>query len=198
MNKYRRKLKEPAWQLSSTHSWGDVESSLQSTCQALEEVSKKDKDLSSAAGKLRGAFRTLCRCAGVGHTFASILPNDSLGLASAVCGGFKVIFLGLQKMGIYREEIYRTLEDLPYVLSDHTVSGDVPTYSEDEELHGRAALLYASVFKLLEHILQWFVKNAVGMRYSSIFPENSTAWRANTPQSPPSRCSSTRPDSQTS
>jgi hypothetical protein len=77
-----------------------------------------------------------------------------------LCGSLKVVFAGLRMTGIYRQEVYRTLEDLPSRLKD--LAADVKSHDRDEEVHRRAADLYVATFKLLNHILHWFLKNNWG------------------------------------
>ena len=116
----------------------------------------KDKDFSGTSGKLKRAFRSLCRTAGTGENLVALIPNDSF--TSVLCGGLKIIFSGLRQTGIYREEVYKALEDLPYILIHH--AAHVKIYEQDRELHGHLACLYAVVFGLLNHILVWFSKNS--------------------------------------
>ncbi|KAK0624319.1 hypothetical protein B0T14DRAFT_565599 [Immersiella caudata] len=168
VNKYRRKLKLPALSASTEHSWTDVDTELQSACTAMEAVAARDSDFSGSVGKLRRAFRMLCHQAGCGNTFVSLIPNDAFGFSSMLCGGLKVIFTGLYQTALYREEVYRTLEDLPYILADHSTPLSLPVCGEDEELHRRTALMYVSVFKLLEHLLGWFAKNTFVTRMKLI------------------------------
>jgi len=161
-NKYRQKLKLPALSVDARHNWADLDVELQSACSAMEAVAARDKDFSGSVGKLRRAFRMLCQQAGCGNTFVSLIPNDAFGFSSILCGGLTVIFTGLQQTALYRDEVYRTLEDLPYILTDHSTPLNLFVCGDDEDLHRRTALLYISVFKLLEHLLGWFVKNTFG------------------------------------
>ncbi|EAT81977.2 hypothetical protein SNOG_10583 [Parastagonospora nodorum SN15] len=66
------------------------------TVDRLEKLAVKDKDMSGSLGKLRRVFRGLCRNAGVGQTAATLIPNDSFGFTSVLCGSLKAVFLGLQ------------------------------------------------------------------------------------------------------
>ncbi|KAK3315819.1 hypothetical protein B0H66DRAFT_559782 [Apodospora peruviana] len=160
VNKYRQKLKLPAVDSTAAHSWTEVETEVSTACSALENLASRDKDLSGSAGKLRRAFRGLCQHAGAGQTFVSLIPNDAFGFSSILCGSLKVIFTGLYQTAVYREEVYRALEDLPYILTDHAVHVNISLFNDDEELHRRTASLYVAVFKVLEHLLGWFVKNS--------------------------------------
>ncbi|ORY18243.1 hypothetical protein BCR34DRAFT_596466 [Clohesyomyces aquaticus] len=155
-NKYRKKLKQPMLETTTQHSWTEVETCVQTACEGLEKLAVKDKDMSGSLGKLKRGFRSLCRNAGAGQTLANLIPNDSFGFTSVLCGGIKVVFAGLRATGLYREEIYRTLEHLPYILEDH--AANVRIYKEDEEIHRRAATLYVAIFDVLRHILLWFLK----------------------------------------
>lgn len=161
-NKYRQKLKLPPLTLTATHSWTEVERELQTACSSVEAAAGRDKELTGSVGKLRRAFRTLCQHASAGQTFVSLVPNDVFGFSSILCGGLKAIFTGLYQTALYREEVYRVLEDLPYILTDHSVPLNVSLYNNDEELHRRTAALYVSVYKLVEHLLNWFIRNTFG------------------------------------
>lgn len=136
-----------------------MEECVKSACDELEKCAAKDKDMSGRCGKLKKAFRGLCRNAGAGQTVANMIPNDSFN--SVLCGGIKVIFLGLRQTGLYREEVYQALEDLPYIITDH--AAHLKVYDHDKELHCRTAALYVAIFKLLNHILLWFMKNSFSM-----------------------------------
>lgn len=156
-NKYRKKMKQPMLNVDTSHDWMEVQESVQNACSGLEELAAKDKDMSGSLGKLKRAFRGLCRNAGAGQSAASLIPNDSFGFTSVLCGSLKVVFTGLRTTGIYRQEVYRTLEDLPTQLKD--LAANIQMYDQDEQLHQRAAALYVASFHLLNHILLWFLKN---------------------------------------
>ncbi|KAL9074010.1 MAG: hypothetical protein Q9157_004551 [Trypethelium eluteriae] len=154
-NKYSKKLGQPLLDLNTSNSWADVEKSVEAACAKLETLASKDKDLSGASGKLKRVFRSLCRNAGAGENLAALVPNDTF--TSVLCGGIKVIFSGLRQTGVYREEVYKALEDLPFILTDH--AAHVKIYDQDRELHCRTAALYVAIFNTLNHILGWFLKN---------------------------------------
>ncbi|KAI9659891.1 MAG: hypothetical protein M1821_001243 [Bathelium mastoideum] len=154
--KYNKKLKQPALDIDTSCGWDEVEQSVQSACQKIDELAAKDKNFSGSCGKLKRAFRSLCRTAEAGENLLALIPNQTF--TSVLCGGLKIIFSGLRETGAYREEVYKALEDLPYILTDH--AAHVKIYDQDEQVHGRLALLYAAVFKLLNHILLWFLKSS--------------------------------------
>jgi hypothetical protein len=162
-NKYRQKLKLPPLSVSTTHSWTEVEGELHTACSAVEALAAKDQDYSGAVGKLRRVFRGLCQHANAGQTFVSLVPSDAFGFSSIVCGTLKAIFTGLYQTAVYRDEVYKALEELPYTLMDHSAPIDMSLHGGDEELHSRTAALYVAVFRLLEHLLGWFLKNSFGM-----------------------------------
>ncbi|KAH3951632.1 hypothetical protein HBH70_092460 [Parastagonospora nodorum] len=157
-NKYRKKAKQPMLDVSTCQNWTDVEQSVQDACTGLEKLAVKDKDMSGSLGKLRRVFRGLCRNAGVGQTAATLIPNDSFGFTSVLCGSLKAVFLGLRMTGMYRREVYTILEDLPTQLKD--LAANVESHDQDEDIHRRAAALYVAAFNLLNHILHWFLKNS--------------------------------------
>lgn len=159
-NKYRKKLKQPTLTLNTTHNWFEVQESVLAACTGLEELAEEDKDMSGSLGRLKRAFRGLCRNAGVGQTAATVIPNDSFGFTSVLCGSLKVVFTGLRATGLYRQEVYRTLEGLPAQLKD--LATNVNLYEHDEQVHVHAAALYVASFRLLNHILLWFLKNTWG------------------------------------
>ncbi|CAI6335268.1 unnamed protein product [Periconia digitata] len=156
-NRYREKMKLPVIDFNASHNWKEVEDSVQNACVGLETLATKDKEISGWQGKFKRAFRGLCNNAGAGRTAANLIPNDSFGLTSVLCGSLKVVFTGLQATGRHRIEVYRTLEDLPQRLKD--IAADVSMNYLDRQIHQRAAALYAAAFKLLNHILLWFLKS---------------------------------------
>lgn len=93
----------------------------------------------------------------MGKTAAILIPNDSFGFTSVLCGSLKAVFTSLQTAGRYRLEVYRILEDLPQRLKD--IAADASMNYLDEQIHQRAAALYVAAFKLLNQILLWFLKS---------------------------------------
>ncbi|ORY68314.1 uncharacterized protein BCR38DRAFT_385787 [Pseudomassariella vexata] len=155
-NKFCKKRKLPSIGHANINSWDEVEESVLNACNALEKLSERDKNVPKGlTGRMRSAFRTLCQHSGAGMTLLNLVPTDSY--CSVLCGGLKVIFTGLQQTGTYRQEIYKALEELPLVLNDHAAMIDLN--KKDEQLHRRAAVLYTSLFRLMELILAWFLKN---------------------------------------
>lgn len=116
--------------------------------------------MTGAVGKLRRAFGFLCKHAGAGETFVSVIPTDQFGFASVLCGGLKAVFSALKHSHEYREKVFLALEDLPYTICDHSVPLDDQT--NDEELHRRAAGLHIAVFKVIRRILRWWLSGTVG------------------------------------
>ncbi|PVI07508.1 hypothetical protein DM02DRAFT_512819 [Periconia macrospinosa] len=158
-NKYREKLKQPLLDVNASHDWKEVEESVQLACTGLDKLAIKDKDVSGSLGRLKRAYRSLCRNAGAGKTATSLIPNDSFGFGSVLCGGLMAVFTALETTGQYRGEVYNTLEELPQQLKD--IAADVSMYDQDEEIHRRAAALYVAAFKLLNHMLLWFMKSSM-------------------------------------
>ncbi|KAI9150606.1 NAD(P)H azoreductase [Paramyrothecium foliicola] len=148
----------PCLDLSVTHSWEEVEESVARACETLEVLCHKDKTLSPGfTGKLKKAFRSLCGQAGAGTTLTNFVPTDSY--CSILCGGLKVVFKALEQTGFYRQEVYNTLEELPFILNDNAALLDL--HKEDAELHRRIASLYTAMYKLVEVILNWFLKRSI-------------------------------------
>jgi hypothetical protein len=125
---------------------------------ALEPLSTREADLTGIKGKMKKAFRSLCKNAGAGKIFTSLIPDDMGG--SVLCGGLNVVFTALQQTGFHREAVYKALERLPRILNDHVEY--VELASEDAEIHRRTAKLYTEVLLTLDHILRWFMMDAFG------------------------------------
>ncbi|XEV01769.1 hypothetical protein FSHL1_007056 [Fusarium sambucinum] len=92
--------------------------------------------------------------AGAGANLINLISTDSY--CSVLCGGLKIIFKALEETDRYREEIYNTLEELPFILNDN--ASFVSLNFADEDLHRRAAAIYAAIYGLLEVIIDWFLK----------------------------------------
>lgn len=171
-NKYRKKLNQPPLELAETHTWDEVDQSVQLAC--LEITAQDKKQATRATDRVRKAFRSLCRHAGVGQTVVSLLPGDALGLSNVICGGFKVIFSAMQQAAVYRETIFKALEELPVILEDASEISKTTVFKDSEKLHQRRAQLFIAIFGALRHILLWFVKNSLGMNTpDSRFHSNS-------------------------
>ncbi|KAF4460099.1 hypothetical protein FALBO_13127 [Fusarium albosuccineum] len=157
-NELCSKRKLPPVDITTSHSWSDVEESVLDACTALERLSDKDRTIPPGfTGKLNKAFRSLCRNAGAGTTLTNLVPTDSY--CSVLCGGLKVIFKALEQTGNYRQEIYNALEELPFILNDNAALLDL--HHKDEELHKRVASLYATIYRLMEVIISWFLKRSL-------------------------------------
>lgn len=74
INKYRKKTKHPILDINTSHNWKEVEQSVQDACAGLESLATKDKDMSGSLGRVKRAFRSLCRNAGAGQ--ASSEPRN--------------------------------------------------------------------------------------------------------------------------
>jgi hypothetical protein len=157
-NKCLEKLKLPVMDISQANDWNSVQARMEQACAALEKVSTRDSDLSGIRGKMRKAFRGLCKNAGAGKIFTQLIPDDIGG--SVLCGGLNVIFTALEQTGFHREAVYRALERLPRILNNHVEYAELA--SEDAEVHRRTAKLYTEVLLTLEHILRWFMMDAFG------------------------------------
>jgi hypothetical protein len=157
-NKYLEKLKLPALETSHETDWDAVQARMEEACLALERVSARENDLSGIKGKMKKAFRSLCKNAGTGKIFTSLIPDDLGG--SVLCGGLNVIFTALQQTEVHREAVYKALERLPSILNNHVEYAELA--NEDAEVHRRTAKLYTEVLITLDHILRWFMTNAFG------------------------------------
>ncbi|KAL1858168.1 hypothetical protein Daus18300_010049 [Diaporthe australafricana] len=70
-----------------------------------------------------------------------------------------MIFSAMQQSETHRTEVYKALAELPMIICDHTAFGK--GHDNDEQLHRRASELYASIFRLLAHIFNWYSKNFI-------------------------------------
>ena len=56
------------------------------SCVGNERLAPQDKKkVTGAAGRVKQAFRLLCRHAGAGQTVISLIPEDAFGLSKALC-----------------------------------------------------------------------------------------------------------------
>ncbi|KAI1213012.1 uncharacterized protein F4807DRAFT_457098 [Annulohypoxylon truncatum] len=161
---HKQKRDQPLLKLGELNNWIDVENSMVSACNTLDTLSTKDHDTGGFSGKIKWAFRALCQKAEIGSTFVSMVPSE-VPCSSVLCGGLKAVFTALERSHNYREDVYKAIEEIPYIINDHAVYIDI--HAEDEELHRRSAALYVALFHLMQHILLWFVKNPVvtGMKF---------------------------------
>lgn len=158
-NELCAKRKIPKLDLTTPHSWGEVEDSVARACKVLEALSEKDKAAAPGfTGKLKSRFRSLCSHAGAGTTLSQLVPSDSY--FSVLAGGLKVIFKALEQTGQYRQEVYEALEELPYILNDNAALLEL--HHRDEELHRRVAGLYVAIYNFMDVIISWFLKPSLG------------------------------------
>jgi hypothetical protein len=161
-NKYRKKTNQPVIDKVEIEDWATVDMIVQTSCDDLDKLVERDKNVSGVTGKLRNAFRSLCRHADAGERVISLIPRDALGVSSSVCSAFTLIFTAMNKAALYRGEIMRALEELPSVLADSSDLCEALVFGDDKELHSRRAALIAAILRALAHIMTWFVKNPFG------------------------------------
>ena len=159
-NEYRRRVKQPLIDELTAHGWDELDQGVQEVCGAL--VAEDKRPASTSIGRVKKVFRSFCRHAGAGQTLISLLPGDMFGFSSVLCAGFKTVFSAMHQAALYREVIFRALEELPLVLEDSSDLRKLSTFGQDENLHRRCSVLFAAVFDTLRHILQWFVRNSFG------------------------------------
>ncbi|KAK8129307.1 hypothetical protein PG999_001687 [Apiospora kogelbergensis] len=139
--------------------WEDVAIVLKSSCDNIQQTSSRNNtSINNIAKRLRTSFDSLCKHAGAGETFVSLIPNDQFGFASVLCGGLKTVFLAMKNTHEHREQVYKAIEDLPYIICDNAVS--LEDVIEDEDLHKRAAALHVAVFKVIRRILRWSISGS--------------------------------------
>ncbi|KAJ4387264.1 hypothetical protein N0V93_007853 [Gnomoniopsis smithogilvyi] len=160
-NKQRRKLRQPEFAVMVPHRWSDVSEAVVSSCNELERMTEvTDKSVPGSLGKLKSRFRKLCTHIEKGETFVSLIPDDALGCGSTLRGALGIIFSALKGTETHRKEVYDTLEELPFILTDRVAN--IKWFGHDEELHQRTAALFESIFRLLKHILSWLIKGTFG------------------------------------
>lgn len=144
--------------LEDSGDWAGVKSQMERACTVLEDVLSKKKKRPGLVGSIRRGFDTLCRNAGTGKAFVSIIPEDLM-IASAVSGGLNIIFVALEQHGIYEESVFNALEGLPDILNT------TGRYSEivvaDKEIHRLTAKFYTRVCEVLDYILRWMMDSVL-------------------------------------
>lgn len=162
-NEYRRRAKQAPIDEITTQNWNELDQGVQEACRDLQAREAEDrKPASTSVGRVKKAFRSFCRHAGAGQTLISLLPSDMFGFSSVLCAGFKTVFSAMHQAALYRDTIFRALEELPRVLEDSSELCKLNMFGQDENLHRRCSGLFAAVFDALRHILQWFVRNSFG------------------------------------
>ncbi|KAL2870891.1 uncharacterized protein BJX67DRAFT_343000 [Aspergillus lucknowensis] len=127
-------------------------------CDVLDGLAREDQEVQGFTGKIRRAFRALCRNAGDAKAFIAFIPSN-FAFSAALCAGLQAIFKAMEQAGYHRGVVYRSLERLPVILNDRAVS--LENLPEDEEIHRRMANLYEATLKTLQVILKWFYKNSI-------------------------------------
>lgn len=157
INKYRKKKELQPLETHSENSWSQLEDDVNNLCDEVSHLADKRKTPTS---NLRRAVLWLCKHAGTGQNVSALLPNDSYN--SVICGGMKIVFIGLRESWLHREEIYKAIEELPTILKDHTQADELfeKRIKYDKELRKRGTALYTAIFRLLSQILLWFTKNS--------------------------------------
>ncbi|KAK8112660.1 hypothetical protein PG984_013186 [Apiospora sp. TS-2023a] len=158
-NRCRHKIKETPLTQNTADDWENVAIVLKTSCDSIQQTtSKSNSSIESITNRLRKSFDSLCRHAGAGETFVSLIPNDQFGFASVLCGGLKAVFLAMKNTHEHREQVYKAIEDLPYIICDNAVP--LEDGVEDEDLHRRAAALHVAVFKVIRRILRWSISGS--------------------------------------
>lgn len=165
---YCEKRQLPPLDLETSNNWNEVEDSLTAACEKLDALAKDERKLTGVSGRLRGAYRKFCEHAGVGTALCSLIPDEFI-CAGTLRGGLKTIFEALQQSYFYGEEVYRALEDVPFIVNQHAPYIDM--YRTDEDLHVYNSSLHASIFRLLQLLLKWFSESRAGRCRHSRFIE---------------------------
>ena len=159
INKYREKHGQPPVSSETPSNWNDVEESVSSACATMEGLTSKDKLPEGFIGKMRKAFRFACARADTAKAVVSLLDFDFMG-SSAVCSGLKLVFGALERTGNHRKEVYRALAEIPEILDEH--ASLIHIHEKSEVLHRKAAAVYASLFRMLTHIVEWLLQGSFG------------------------------------
>jgi hypothetical protein len=122
----------------------------------------KDKAARGFTGRLRKAYRALCRNTHSLSALVDQIPSDFM-LSPVLCGGLKVIFLAMEHTGYHRQAVYDAIEEVPLALKDNAAYLSI--FVDDEELHARMAAFYVALIRILQHILHWFLKNNFSAYY---------------------------------
>ncbi|KAK4213818.1 hypothetical protein QBC37DRAFT_343367 [Rhypophila decipiens] len=166
VNEYRKKKKQAQIDdiavAATEDNWAELDQGVQAACHDLQEIATrlKNPETSAIFGKVRLAFRSLCRHAGVGQTLLSLVPNDVFGFSSVLFTGFNMVFKAMHETSLYRDAMLKALEELPRVLEDSSDLCKIPVFIQDENLHRRCSAVFAAVFDTLRQILLWFIKNS--------------------------------------
>ncbi|CEN61860.1 hypothetical protein ASPCAL08508 [Aspergillus calidoustus] len=158
VDNYRLKHGQQPIQHNLSHDWKDVETTMTQACDVLDGLAASDQDVQGFTGKIRRAFRALCRNAKDAKVFIAFIPSN-FAFSAALCAGLQTLFTAMEQAGYHRGVVYRTLERLPVILNDRAVS--LENLPEDEEIHRRMANLYEATLKTLQIILKWFYKNSL-------------------------------------
>lgn len=155
-NRYLKKAGHQPLDLGTSNSWTDVEASVTGACQALEKMTSDDKGVKGFTGRLRKAYRVLCRNTNSLSAIVDQVPTDFM-LSPVLRGGLRVIFLAMEHAGYHRQAVYDAMEEIPLTLKDNAAYLNI--FIDDEELHSRMATFYVAIILTLRHILHWFLRN---------------------------------------
>ncbi|KAG6361144.1 hypothetical protein INS49_009368 [Diaporthe citri] len=169
INKHLEKSKLPPMSLDDNVDWDGVKSQVGKACGVLEKILLKKKKRPGLVGSIRRGFDKLCRNAGTGKAFVSIIPQDLM-IASAVSGGLKIIFVALEQHGIYEESVFNALEGLPDILN--TTGRYSQIVVTDEEIHRLTAQFYTRVCEVLDYILRWMMDSVLLSGAKQMFKGN--------------------------
>ncbi|KAL3481694.1 hypothetical protein BJX99DRAFT_253221 [Aspergillus californicus] len=158
VDKYRQKHGQQPISRNLSYDWKDVETTMTQACDVLDTLAERDQDVQGFTGKIRKAFRSLCRNAADAKAFIAFIPS-TFDLSTPLCAGLQTVFTAMEKAGYHRGVVYRSLERLPVILNDRAVS--LESLPEDEEIHRRMANLYVATLTTLQIILKWFYKNSL-------------------------------------
>ncbi|KAI1329295.1 hypothetical protein F5Y16DRAFT_105851 [Xylariaceae sp. FL0255] len=158
-NKWLAKMKRPRIEKNQDNDPLAMRARMEQACSAMDAISSKDKHQlpNSPIGKVKRAFRKLCKNAGAGKVVSSLIPDDMFG--SVLSSSLDIIFKALEETEVLREAVLKALERIPRILEDHEEY--TQWADDDKEVHRRTAKLYTNICRVLNHILKWYTTHAL-------------------------------------
>lgn len=145
--------------LDKTATIEDVERALVSACDYLETIQQKKEDSrkdKNVAGRLRGAFAGFRKQAKNVESFLSLLPASSE-FASVICGGLAVLLKAAQSYEILEQTFHLALREIKIALVDKAYIDEMNP--PDPRMHGFISDLFASIFSILELLMEWILQS---------------------------------------
>ncbi|PGH05350.1 hypothetical protein AJ79_06819 [Helicocarpus griseus UAMH5409] len=148
-------------QPKTTATFQDVEATLNKAMKGLNNVmgARQDrlhqKDFFSRLHKRFVGFRNRAEDA---QSFVSFLPSGSE-FGSLICGGLTIILKAAAQYASMESSIVDALERINFVMVDKAYISDI--HPEDQRMHTLVSSLFASIFTILEFLVQWVFKEPI-------------------------------------